>query len=61
VPAQVLARDPRVNRLTRALRVEDPAERLRAALDAESRPYYYVLRLVAFLLIITATIQKNRS
>ena len=28
--------------------------------DAESRPYYYLLRLLAFLFIIAAAIQKNR-
>jgi hypothetical protein len=27
----------------------------------ESRPYVYAIRLVAFLLIITAIIQKNRE
>ncbi len=29
--------------------------------DAESRPYYYLLRLLAFLFIITAAVQKNRK
>ena len=28
--------------------------------DAESRPYYYVLRLIAFVLIIGAVVEKNR-
>ena len=29
--------------------------------DEEARPYIYGLRLVAFTLIITAVVQKNRS
>ena len=28
--------------------------------DAESRPYYYLPRLIAFLFIIAATVEKNR-
>jgi len=28
---------------------------------AEARPYYYLVRLLAFVLIIVATTQKNRS
>jgi hypothetical protein len=28
--------------------------------DAESRPYYYLPRLTAFLFIIAAVVQKNR-
>jgi hypothetical protein len=32
-----------------------------AASSAESRPYIYGLRLIAFLLIIAAIVDKNRS
>jgi hypothetical protein len=28
--------------------------------DAETRPYYYMVRLLAFLLIIAGVLQKNR-
>jgi hypothetical protein len=28
--------------------------------DAEARPYYYLLRLAAFVMIIVAALQKNR-
>ena len=29
--------------------------------DAETRPYFYLVRLVAFVLISVATLQKNRD
>jgi hypothetical protein len=29
--------------------------------DAEARPYFYLVRLLAFVLIIAATLQKNRG
>jgi hypothetical protein len=29
--------------------------------DAETRPYFYLVRLLAFVLIIIATLQKNRA